>query len=72
MPPQQVRPHYSEGMSRRTNRPAGARTALRGDALMNGRIVPDALIELEVRGAEQVITAVGPRSEEHTSELQSH
>ena len=60
MPPQQVRPHYSEGMSSRTNRPAGARTALRGDALMNGRIVPDALIELEVRGAEQVIIAVGP------------
>jgi N-acetylglucosamine-6-phosphate deacetylase len=38
----------------------GKSTALRGDALINGRIVPDALIEMAPRGGESVITAVGP------------
>lgn len=38
----------------------GRRSAIRGDALINGRVVEDALIEMEPRGAERVIVAAGP------------
>jgi N-acetylglucosamine-6-phosphate deacetylase len=39
---------------------SGKSHALRGDALVNGRIVPDALIETRPKGGESVIVAVGP------------